>query len=133
MGGARAWLNEHHVEPIEIEALLFNATQRYGGTCDLIARINGVVWLLDWKSSKSVAFPDGRVYSDMRLQLAAYKNAEFIGRQNDPERYPLPAIERTGILHVTADGTRLYSADVDDEDWSAFRACLFLHRWEAAK
>ena len=132
IAGARLWLNKHGVEPLEIEAFLINETEGYGGTCDLIANIDGVIWLLDWKTSKSVAFPDGKVYSDMRLQLAAYSRAEFIGRVGDGTRYALPAIERFGILHVTDGGTRLYEAVVTEDDWSAFRACLYLHQWKKA-
>lgn len=132
IAGARAWLNENKVKPLEVEAFLINETLGYGGTCDLIAVINGVVWLLDWKTSKSVAFPDGKVYDDMRLQLAAYGHAEFIARIGDSNRYELPAIERYGILHVTDGGTRLYPANVTEEDWIAFRACLRLHQWRAS-
>lgn len=129
VAGARAWLNERDVEPLEIEAYLINETEGYGGTCDLIAQIAGVTWLLDWKTSKSVASPDGRVYDDMRLQLAAYSRAEFIARTGDPGRYELPAIERFGILHVTDGGTRLYPADVTEDDWTTFRACLWIYGW----
>lgn len=127
--GARAWLNEQHVRPLEVEAFLINETLGYGGTCDLIAEIDGEVWLLDWKTSKSVAWPDGTVYDEMRLQLAAYSRAEFIARPADSERYPLPAITRHGIVHVTDAGTRLYPTIVGDEEWRAFRACLALYKW----
>lgn len=131
--GARTWLNETGVRPIEVEAFLIHETLGYGGTCDLIAEIAGETWLLDWKSSKSVAWPDGRVYDEMRLQLAAYARAEFIARPADPERYPVPAITRYGIVHVTDAGTRLYPADVTDADWTAFRACLLLHGWRKGR
>lgn len=131
--GARTWLNEHKVRPLEVEAYLINETLGYGGTCDLIAEIDGEVWLLDWKSSKSVAWPSGAVYDEMRLQLAAYARAEFIARPGDPEQYPLPEITRHGILHVTDGGTRLYAADVTEADWTAFRACLWLYGWKNAK
>lgn len=130
--GARTWLNEQRVEPIEVEAFLIHETLGYGGTCDLIARIGDETWLLDWKTSKSVAWPSGVVYVDLKLQLAAYARAEFIARPADPVRYELPAITRTGIVHVTDAGTRLYPADVTDADWNAFRACLYLHGWKKA-
>ena len=68
----------------------------------------------------------------MRLQLAAYGNAEFIARPADPVRHPLPAITRYGIVHVTNGGTRLYDAQVGPADWSAFRAALHLYQWRAA-
>ena len=115
VAGARAWLNhqarEHGLRPLEVEAFLINEALGYGGTLDLIAELDGEVWLLDWKTGKSVAWPDGSVYADHRLQLAAYAKAGFIARVGDPECYPLPAVARFGIVHVTDGGTRLYEAD----------------------
>jgi hypothetical protein len=133
VAGARTWLNEHAVRPLEVEAFLLHETIGYGGTCDLIAEIDGATWLLDWKTSKSVAAANGKVYDEMRLQLSAYAHAEFIARPGDPERYPVPEIERFGIVHVTDAGTRLYPAEVADADWTAFRAAHYLHGWRAAK
>jgi hypothetical protein len=95
--------------------------------------INGETWLLDWKSSKSVAWPNGQLYDEMRLQLVAYSHGEFIARIGDPQRYDLPTIDRLGILHVTDAGTRLYPADVAEDDWIAFRAFLWIHRWRKGK
>jgi hypothetical protein len=129
--GARSWLNENGVRPLEVESFLLNPTMGYGGTCDLIAEIAGEVWLLDWKSSKSVADAKGKVWREMRLQLAGYSRSEFIARPADPNRYPIPPIQRLGIVHVTDAGTRLYPVDIDEQDWIAFRACLYLHRWAA--
>lgn len=131
--GARAWLNVTGVKPLAVEAFLIHETLGYGGTCDLIAEIDGETWLLDWKSSKSVAWPDGRVYDEMRLQLAAYARAEFIAHPSDSERYLVPPITRYGIVHVTDAGTRLYPADVTETDWVAFRACLLLHGWRKSR
>jgi hypothetical protein len=130
--GARAWLNEAGVKPIEVEAFLIHETLGYGGTCDLIAEIAGETWLLDWKTSKSVAWANGKVYVDLKLQLAAYARAEFIARPADPVRYPIPAIQKYGIVHVTDAGTRLYEADVTEDDWTTFRACLWIHGWKGA-
>ena len=63
VAGARAWLNaqvrEHGLRPLEVEAFLLHETLGYGGTCDLIAELDGEVWLLDWKTGSSVATPDG--------------------------------------------------------------------------
>jgi hypothetical protein len=70
------------------------------------------------------------VYADMRLQLVAYQRAEFIARIGDAERHPVPPIERCGILHVTDSGTRLFPADVTEDDWTTFRACLWIHGWK---
>lgn len=132
VAGARTWLNDNKVKPLEIEFFVINETLGYGGTGDLIAVIAGEVWLLDWKSSKSVADARGRLYSDHHLQLAGYAGAEFIARVGDPNRYQLPPIQRYGIVHVTEAGTRLYEANVTNDDWIAFRACLRLYQWRAA-
>lgn len=132
--GSRAWLNqqatEHGLKVLEVETFVLNPTLGYGGTVDLIAEIDGKITLLDWKSGKSVVDAKGRVYQEMRLQLAAYANCEFIGRPNDATRYPIPLIERFGIVHVTDHGCRMYEADVTERDWIAFRACLNLHQWQ---
>jgi PD-(D/E)XK nuclease superfamily len=137
IAGARTWLNEqatqHGLRPIEVEAYLIHETLGYGGTLDLIAEIDGEVWLLDWKTGKSVAWPSGEVYEDHRLQLAAYANAEFIARPGDPERHPLPEVTRYGIVHVTDGGTRLYEASVTGADWIAFRACRYVYDWRKGK
>jgi len=106
------------------------ATTDRGGVAHTGGRLRADRWLLDWKTGKSVAWPDGRVYADHRLQLAAYANAGFIARIGDPERHPLPAVTRFGIVHVTDGGTRLYEADVTERDWIAFRACLNLWDWQ---
>jgi hypothetical protein len=130
--GARSWLNDNKVKPLEVESFLINETLGYGGTLDLVAVIAGEVWLLDWKTSKSVAWPSGKVYDEFRLQLAAYARAEFIGRPADSNRYQVPPITRYGIVHVTDGGTRLYEANVTEDDWVAFRACLRLYQWRSS-
>jgi hypothetical protein len=121
------------VRPLEVEAIVIHETLGYGGTCDLVAELDGEVWLLDWKTSKTVAWPDGRVYDEMRLQLAAYAHAEFVARPGDPVRHPLPPITRFGIVHVTDAGTQLHPTEVTEADWTAFRACLWLHGWKKGK
>lgn len=80
-----------------------------------------------------MAWPNGQIYDEMRLQLVAYSRAEFIARVGDAQPNPLPAVDRLGILHVTDGGTRLYPAEVSEDDWTAFRACLWTHRWREGK
>ena len=132
--GARAWLNqmarERGLRPLLVESFVLNETVGYGGTVDLVAELDGEVWLLDWKTGKSVADPKGVVYRDHRLQLAAYARSEFEGRIGDSTRYELPAVARFGIVHVTDGGTKLYPVAVDEGDWIAFRACIALYRWQ---
>jgi hypothetical protein len=61
---------------------------KYGGTIDLIAKINGEIWLIDYKTSNYI-------HKTHELQLAAYAVA-----WNDLN--PQYTIERTGILWLKA-------------------------------
>ena len=130
--GYREWLAKTQPRFIAIEAMVCNLTYGYGGTADRWATIDGQVWLLDIKTSRTVVDARGRVYRDHRLQLAGYNGAEFIGKVNDPVQYPLPSTERFGIIHVTAEGTQLYEAPVGKADWVAFVSALGLYRWQEA-
>lgn len=56
------WLAENGVEPIATEATLFG--QGFGGTADLLAKVNGVPMLLDLKTSRGV-------YETHKAQLSA--------------------------------------------------------------
>ncbi|MCC6934311.1 MAG: hypothetical protein IT406_01265 [Candidatus Yanofskybacteria bacterium] len=61
----REFLRNNHVEPLLIEERVVSRNHRYAGTIDALARINGVVGVLDIKTSKSV-------YRDYGMQIAAY-------------------------------------------------------------
>jgi PD-(D/E)XK nuclease superfamily len=128
--GYLRWTQAARPKWLAIESLVASLKYRFGGTLDGVAEIDGQVWLLDIKTGKSVADRNGRVWDDMRMQLAAYANAEFIGRPGDPKKYRIPAIERYGIVHVTAAETRLVEAAVTRADWLAFLQALSLHRWK---
>lgn len=47
-----AWESEHDIEVLSTERTVFG--DRYAGTADLLAKVDGVVTLIDWKSSKAV-------------------------------------------------------------------------------
>jgi hypothetical protein len=65
------------------EIHLFSDIYKYAGTCDLVVEIDGVRWLLDIKTSKSI-------HTSMDLQLAAYAQA---WNETFEEK-----IEKTGII-----------------------------------
>ena len=129
--GSTQQVREHGLRPLEVEAFLLHETLGYGGTLDLIAELDGEVWLLDWKTGKSVATAGrhactpttGSSWRRTRTPSSSPGSATRSGT-------PLPAITRYGIVHVTDGGTRLYEADVTERDWIAFRACLNLWDWQ---
>lgn len=110
------WLDMVGPEPILTERPVASRQWHYAGTFDLIARLDGAVWLLDLKTSSGV-------YGSTALQLAAYARAEFYVDTDGAEQ-PLPDIDRYGVLHVTDSGTTLWSVPVDAME-SAWRD--FLH------
>jgi len=59
------WVGFMNVEFVETEVKLISEEYRFGGTPDAIARRDGELMLLDWKTSNGI-------YPDYLVQLAAY-------------------------------------------------------------
>src|SRR5690606_28995527 len=96
------WLDAHHVEPLITEQSVGSRLDSYAGRVDCIARVDGRVLGLDWKTSKGV-------YSSTALQVAAYVRAEFTVTDDDPEtELDIPEVEGTAVVHITTDGTQAY-------------------------
>jgi hypothetical protein len=80
------------------------------------------LWLLDFKTSRS------GVFSDMALQLAAYRYAEFYVLEGELDEsgaaveHPMPPVERAGIVWLRADGYDLYPLEAGPEAFAAFGA-----------
>jgi hypothetical protein len=107
------FLDEFAVEPILTERQVASRSLWYAGTFDAIARIDGVVWGLDLKTSKGI-------YGETSLQVAAYMGAEFyVG--DDGEELPIPEVERIGAVHVTDAGSQLRPFRDKDAAWKCFR------------
>jgi len=64
------WVDEHKPEIIENEKTVFSDTYKFAGTCDMVARIDGKAYVIDFKTSK-----DGNLYQEIEPQLSAYKQA----------------------------------------------------------
>jgi hypothetical protein len=60
------WEKRHTIEPIELEIGLVSEKYKFGGTLDMYAKVDGVLTLVDFKTSKGI-------YSTNFLQLAAYR------------------------------------------------------------
>lgn len=92
----------------------------YAGTLDLIVTIGGTRWLLDWKTGKGV-------YGDVALQLAAYRYCD-LALVNGAE-VALPFVERTGVVHLRADGYDLYPVEAGQQQWRDFLAAVRVARF----
>lgn len=99
------WLDAFDVEPIVTEVPVAHRTHWWAGKPDAVVRLGRGPWagrvvLLDWKTSSGV-------YGETALQTAAYASAEFYAPTPDDE-HPMPEIEATGVVHVTAGESLLY-------------------------
>lgn len=65
---AREWLKENNVEFLHIERPIYSRRYRYSGRLDGVAKVNGVLSLLDYKTGRGI-------YPEFRLQTAAYNHA----------------------------------------------------------
>lgn len=117
---------------VSSEHAIWNKTEGYAGTYDLIVSLWDEFWLLDLKTGRSY-------YPDYGLQLAGYAHGEYIVLPNDPTLYPMPQVQHTAVLHLRPDqyldGTvqdawRLIEYPTTDRDYVAFLAALELWQWK---
>jgi hypothetical protein len=97
------WANSVQLKPRFIEQTVFSRTYGYAGTMDLLADVNGILTLIDFKTGKAI-------YGEAHLQNVAYQmalremghsvpNAGLVVRlpkiQNDPafETQQVPMVE----------------------------------------
>lgn len=62
------WAKSVNLKPLLIEQQVFSLTYGYAGTMDLLAEVNGLVTLVDFKTGKAV-------YAEAHLQNVAYQAA----------------------------------------------------------
>jgi hypothetical protein len=107
-----AWLRNAGVEILASEFYTINGEYGFGGTLDAIARIDGELCLVDWKT--------GKAKDSQRLQLAGLSMAEWYGdKGKDAE--PMPKIETAYIVLLRPDGPpELIRHDITDADREHF-------------
>lgn len=109
------WKKENKVKFIESELVLYHPKLKYCGILDSVAEVNGILSLIDFKSSKNI----GR---DMHLQTAGYQLAYEEKTNNKIE-------QRIIIKLGKLDGQFEVNISNDKEDIEAFKAALFIKKW----
>ena len=99
------------------EGQVFHLTERYAGSLDLIAEVDGRTYVIDLKTGRGT-------YPDHAVQLALYTGAEFIGGfdatlDKDVE-YPvqtdaLKSADAMAILHLRPTGWKWIEIPLTDE------------------
>ena len=123
--------------PLYVEAMVYHegaegVVRPYGGTMDAFVEIAGEIWLIDYKTStnkKATAAQSGWPYKDTGLQLAAGRYASFIGREDDPKKYPIPKVQRCGVVAITPKEARLIEYEVTPVEFEAFAAARTAWDW----
>ena len=92
------WFDSVQVAPYETELKVYSKKYRYQGTLDMIGEIDGVLFLVDYKSSSGIS-------SSMGLQLAAYAEAykEMTSKQIDLGKIVLVKKEKPSFPLVIKD------------------------------
>jgi len=62
------WFNDNHVEFIDVERVVYSKKNKYVGLLDAVAKVNGVLTIIDYKSSKYI-------YNEHLYQVSAYQAA----------------------------------------------------------
>lgn len=118
----RHFLDLYQPEILKVEFKVCSLTHRYAGTADLLARIGGETWLIDFKTGTGI-------YPETALQLAGLGFADFMGWAEDPKQYPIPPIDRYGVLHLRPDRFDLVPYAVSHDTFEQFLRCLRLYEW----
>lgn len=119
------FLDEWRANVLARECVVFHTGHRYAGQFDLIAELaDGQRWLLDYKTGKGI-FPD------VALQLAAYRNAEYLVWDGTDRK--MPRIDATGVVHITENTYELIPVDSGPEVWATFVSALPLYKFHGTK
>ncbi len=110
------WRRENEIVPVLVEAALVSEQYKYGGTIDLLAYVNGVLTLVDFKTSKAV-------YPEMIHQLAAYNQllAEHGFKVKNVRILRIGRSEDEGFEEQRKTMTELRN------HWRIFRHCLEIY------
>ena len=112
------WFLDNHVEPIFIERMCYSKRHHYCGTGDLLAKVKGVVTMLDFKTSK-------KIYGETMLQTSGYKEAL-------QEELGLEIEQRAALRCDKEDGSYQYLVfhDTHERDFETFLSLLRLYHFD---
>ena len=111
--------SEQVFEPIDIEKRVYHKKLMYAGTADSIAKLDGKMVLIDWKTSSSV---NEKLYG---VQLEAYEQAL---RSMDEKYWD---ISEKMVVQLKSNGRyKIYSFTIrDEEKWNVFTSLLTVRNY----
>jgi len=114
------WTLDFNPEWLDSERKIYCDKYKYAGTVDAVAKINGRVCVIDFKTSK-------KIYKPYHLQVTAY--AQAIKRIDGLGRWPL------GIILRLDKETGEYEQKVFEpkDHFNTFKKCLELKQWSSLR
>lgn len=117
----RRFIQEFQPVYEQSEVSVYNRRHNFAGTLDAILLIDGVRYLIDYKTSRSGIWPE------TALQLAAYRYGEFMGVGTD--EIPMPKVDGALAVHVTAKDYSVIPIVADDDTFSYFLHARKIYDW----
>ena len=114
------WTTEYNPEWVDAERKVYCDKYKYAGTVDAVAKINGRVCVIDFKTSK-------KIYKPYHLQISAY--AQAIRRIDGLRQWPL------GIILRLDKETGLFQQKVFEpkDHFKTFIKCMELRQWSSIR
>lgn len=118
----RRWLDEYKPDFQAAECWCYNLGRRYAGRFDAIARIEGIgLTLIDYKTGSSI-------HPEVGLQLAALRNAEFVGLSDGTE-VEMPRVDACAVLHIMLRKFNFKRVSAADREFNAFLYAQQVAEW----
>lgn len=145
------WLHRFQPEYQATEVTVYHPQLGYAGTTDAFLTIDGVRYIVDYKSTRKAVDGRGKPTTpypeQVALQLAAYRWATHaaVWRPRRMERFrrriyllgdeeqelaqPVPEVDTGLVIHITPDGCEAYPMRCDEEVFEAYLAVQDAARW----
>lgn len=141
----RRFLQDYQPKYIAAEVTVFSPQWGYAGTCDAFLEIDGVNYIVDYKTSREDLDAKGNQkgpYPEVALQLAAYRHAELaaVWRARAQEQFrrryyllsdaerelavPVPKADHGLVVYLTPERYGLYPVRCDEEIHDLFLAVI---------
>lgn len=117
----KAWEAVYKPKYVMCESTVYNRSEGYAGTMDIMAVVEEQNTIIDVKTGKAI-------YPEVALQLCAYKNGEFVGVDN--KEFAVPMVTAGAALHLRPRSYKYIPVRVDNEVWQSFRYIKEAYRWQ---
>ena len=109
---------------LRTEDTVWSDKHAYAGSFDAFAEIQGERCWLDNKTTRS------GVYADVALQLAAYRQADYLMDGETGEQLIQPKGDRGLVVHVRPEGWALYEVPIGDDVFEFFLHLRQTFTWD---